>query len=269
MVDTVIINKSTETPNPTLEDSAKALGLDEQGNPVAEPNAKILGKFTSQEELEKAYQELEKKLGSKAKDPIEGSPDDNKSNTEPNPFTPDETKTDQENAKAAVENAGLNFDDLSNRYYAEGKLGDDDYAALEKAGIPKAMVDQFIEGQEAIAAVQRGKVVSAVGGEEEYQATLEWAAKNLTPKEIEAYNEAVENDDIDKVIYAAKSLRARFENSAGKEPSLTLAGDTSSSKLDTYESVAQLQKDMNTKEYWNDPAYRKKVEDKLARSNIL
>jgi hypothetical protein len=47
-------------------------------------------------------------------------------------------------------------------------------------------------------------------------------------------------------------------------------GATSGSgSADVYESVAQMQKDMASPEYKNDPAFRAKVAQKLSRSNIL
>ena len=46
-------------------------------------------------------------------------------------------------------------------------------------------------------------------------------------------------------------------------------GDTIGSVSDTFESSAQVISAMNDPRYANDPAYRKKVEDKIARSTAI
>lgn len=278
MVDTVTIK--TETPNPSLEEQAKALNIDTSKidttatSQSAEPSL-ILGKFHTQEDLIKSYQELEKKLGSKDKAPLEESPQEDESDD--NPFLPKDDqkankeadeKSDLDKAKEEVEKANIDFDSLSNKFWENGALDEEDYSTLEQGGFPKDMVDQFIEGQKAVVELQRMKVIASVGGEDEYAAMTEWAKVNLTPKEIEAYNDAVNDDDIDRVIYAAKALRARYQTDNGVEPKGVISGSTRSTG-DVYESIAQMKADMANPLYQKDPAFRLRVEQKLMRSNIL
>ena len=46
-------------------------------------------------------------------------------------------------------------------------------------------------------------------------------------------------------------------------------GDVNVTNTDTYGSVAQVTEAMNDTRYSKDPAYRKEVEDKLARSSVI
>ena len=99
----------------------------------------IGGKFESNEELLKAYQELEKKLGSgeeTATPPDEGN--------EP----PKEIETPPKE-EAPTEPTGLA---KFNQEYAEnGELSQDSYDELGKLGFSKTDVDNYIAGQQALA----------------------------------------------------------------------------------------------------------------------
>lgn len=277
MTDTVVIDKSSENPNPSLEETAVKMGIDPnavdstaQSQTAKEPSQKILGKFEDQAALEKAYTELEKKLGSTAKTD-ETKKEEDKS--EEKPASNDDTKKKNENvkdqAKEVVEKAGLDFDSLSEKYWENGSLDDSDYETLDKAGIPKELVDQFIAGQEAILSTTRETVFKEVGGEDNYSSMIEWARDNYKPGEIKAYDNAISGSDQAAARLAVLGLKARYEAAVGFEPTRAVSGDTSRSGGERYESIAQLQEDMRNPLYAKDSAFRKKVEQRLARSDIM
>jgi hypothetical protein len=70
------------------------------------------------------------------------------------------------------------------------------------------------------------------------------------------------------VKQAVLGLKARREAVVGFEPQRTVGGNAKP-VADVYESIAQLKADMNKPDYKRDPAFRAKVEQKLARSNIM
>ncbi len=49
-----------------------------------------------------------------------------------------------------VEAAGLNFNEFTAEFAEKGNWSLESYEKLAKGNIPKAMVDQFIEGQKAV-----------------------------------------------------------------------------------------------------------------------
>ena len=261
---TVSMDTSKDVAEPTLEESAAK--IDEQFPPPVEDRPEWLPeKFKSVEDMAKAYSELEKKLGSKpAPEPTEDVPSDQEVETEAD--VPSEA---EDAAREAVENAGLNFDDMSTRYWESGELPEADYKALEKAGIPKHLVDQFIAGQEAILNTTRQSVFSTVGGEEAYFTMTEWAADNMSKEEITAYNKAVNSGDMNMAMMAVKGLQARYAAEEGFEPQRQVAGENTKASASVYRSLAELQKDMADPRYSKDPAFRKDVENKLSRSDIM
>lgn len=268
MVDTVVVN--TTPAEPSLEETAKSMGINpETVDPTAiqqtapERPGWLPEKFKSPEDMANAYAELEKKLstGEKSAEPKEAPATEET----PKEETP---KTDEEQAREAVDKAGLNFDELSAKYWERGSLEDSDYEDLEKSGIPRHLVDQHIEGQKALLQLERQEALSIVGGEEAYTNMVKWAAEAFTEKEIESYDKAVNGNDKVARHMAIKGLQARFKAENGFEPKRTASG-TGRASADVYESIAEVQADMSDPRYSKDPAFIKRVEAKLARSNIF
>ena len=69
-------------------------------------------------------------------------------------------------------------------------------------------------------------------------------------------------------VKLAVSAIANRAGISGEKPQM-LEGDTTSSNPEIFESVAQVTSAMNDPRYEKDPAYRKSVEDKIARSSVL
>ena len=213
---------------------------------------KLAGKFASKEELEKAYIELEKKLGSKGKEP------------ETPPVDP--STVDNKQAEDIVKSAGLDINQMQQWYAQNGQLSEDHYKALEKSGIPKETVDQYIAGQEALAERQRDTLIGKVGGQESFTAMAEWAKANMSPAEIDTYNKATASNDMTVVENAVLGLAYRYQSAVGKDPKL-LGGKAPGNS--GFQSVAQLTAAMKDPRYEKDPAYRREVQNRLANSNIM
>lgn len=265
----VTIDTSNENPQPTLEELAAK--MDETSSTDAEaplPSEErpewLPEKFKSVEEMAKAYGELEKKLGKGNEETAE--PPAEEAGEEEN-TTADEGVEEQ--AQEAADKAGLDLDELTQKYWENGELAESDYEALEKAGYPKHLVDQFIKGQEAQAALIENQVFASVGGKSEYEAMIGWAGEELSEGEIKAFNKAVNSGDMDEVNAAVKGLKARYDASVGYEPARRITSDGGRPTDSVYRSVAELQKDMGDPRYKNDPAFRKDVEQKLGRSDIF
>lgn len=242
-----------------VEEKEAELANNGQDAPVEEPKEELLlGKFKSAEDLAKAYQELEKKLGSGGDDKVT----DTKADLEADP-----TKATDEQVTEIVEGAGLELDNVAEHYYANGALSDEHYEALEKAGIGRQYVDQYLAGVEAQASQTRDQIMGEVGGQEQFDVMAQWAAANMTEAELDEYNKAVGSRDAAAVRSAVMALAFRYQKEAGKDPNLV--GGNGGGKGGGFESLAQLTEAMKDPRYEKDPAYRKSVQDKLSRSNIM
>ena len=259
-------------PNPTLEEEAAAM----DAAPVVEDTPAIPEKFMRDgkpdyEALAKAYSELEKKQSGKKDETnteeevaAEAASDEGDAADAGD----ESSNTDEEAARETADKAGLDYDALSKEYWDNGKLDDASYDKLAKAGIPKHLVDGYIRGQQAIINETKASVFAEVGGEQNYDSMISWAADNLKENEIAAYDKAVNSGDMNQIALAVKGLKARYEAAEGVEPKVTVGGTTSKAN-DTFKSWAQVQKAMSDPRYTNDPAYIAGVEAKLARSGDL
>ena len=241
MVETVEIKQEETTSEKPVEENVT------QSKPEGLPE-----KFKSVEDLAKSYQELEKKLGDSQPKETEVSKNDN---------------SDLDIAEKAVETAGLNMDTLASEYAEKGELDEKSYEALEKAGIPKDYVNQFIEGQKAIADQQASSIKNMVGGSEAYTEMTAWAAENMSEEEKSAYNTAVNSKDLETAKLAVVGLKAKFERANGNEPNL-LEGKGTVSGEKGYASWAEVTRAMGDERYSKDPAYQAMVQEKLANSDL-
>ena len=124
MVEQVEI-KSAETTSdkPVVEESTKTEAPKEEAPKVEtkeEPKEKILGKFDTQEDLIKSYQELEKKIGEKQ---------ETKSETE----SEDKGLEIDQAAEKAVASAGLDMTALQNEYDTTGEVSKESMEKLSAA----------------------------------------------------------------------------------------------------------------------------------------
>ena len=252
MVDTVEIKTEETTSEKPVEEKQSTQSV--QGLPE---------KFKSVEELAKSYSELEKKLGEQAPKQEEVDP---VNKTELKSETPKQDNS-LEIAENAVEQAGLDFNALSQEYAEKGQLGEESYKALEQSGIPKEYVDQFIAGQKAIGDQQTNTVKNMVGGEESYNEMAQWASQNMTDAEKKAYNQAVNSPDMETVKLAVNSLQAKYQAANGTEPNL-VQGKATPVAEQGYDSWAQVTEAMADPRYAKDPAYQAAVKAKIANSEI-
>jgi len=183
-----------------------------------------------------------------------------------------EPKTAEEMDAAAIETAkaaGLDYDALSEKVGKTGKLDDADYVAFAKQGIPRAMVDQYIENAKEADASRGSKYLTGAGlTEETFQSAADWAAKGgLTAAEGKAYDAAVGSGDPGRINQALTFLSHKHSMAVGKEPKL-LNGEGGAT-AESYADKAQWMKDLNNPDYKTSPAFRDAVKNKLANSPAL
>jgi len=262
MVDTVVI-QSTPPATPEDHDQKMIDKVDAASNPPVEgtegtpPEDRpqwLPEKFKSPEDMAKAYSELEAKLG-------QAKPAD--------PPAADPAATPPADPEAALADKGLDLQDFSNEFAQSGELSAESYEKLGKAGYSRQIVDQYIEGQRAVAARFETDIMTEVGGAEKYTEITSWAKANLTPTEIAAYNAAVSSGNADQAKLAALGLGAKFEKANGSDPKRLLGGQSAGTTGDVFESMAQVTAAMKDPLYKADPAFRAKVQAKLARSNVI
>jgi hypothetical protein len=157
--------------------------------------------------------------------------------------------------------------------YAEnGTLTDAEVAEAAKAtGFSEAAVRQFMAGAPATAAAAAAPVLEAFGGMDNYRQFQDWtkAEGRLTPAEESTINKAINAGDYETAAQLMQAPMARWKADGGGQPARDVTNNPQGSQLpqgDVYDNWAQVTRDQGKPEYRNDPAFRKKVEDKIARS---
>jgi hypothetical protein len=212
----------------------------------------ILGKFKTQEDLVAAYKALETKLGAaKPAAPPAATP----------PGTPP-----AEGAPQATPIQTL-FDKAAAEYASSQQFTPETVTALESAGVPRSMIDNYVAGLQAQAQVAEQAVYGAAGGKAEFETMQAWAATNLTAEQIDAFNYAVGSGDINATKGAIANLKALYTSANGSDPAARVerqGGSGNEPPADMYRSKIEVQKDMNDPRYKNgEKAFHALVDRKL------
>ena len=106
-----------------------------------------------------------------------------------------------------------------------------------------------------------------VGGDKNYSNMLQWAQSNLTEQEINMFDSVMGRGDVASAFFAVNSLAQKYNDAAGYDGKM-LTGKPPSDRGDTYRSQAEMVAAMSDPKYDRDPAYRRDVMEKVARSDM-
>ncbi len=223
-------------------------------------NELLAGKYKDAQELEKAYVELEKKLGSPKEEAAKAE-----SETEPE-AKQEEDKPAQTNILETLwqeATTGDKYSDETLNTLKDMSPGDlasmhlDYRKQVETAGPQnRTLTQQDVTELKGVA-----------GGEQEYDNMLKWAQSNLNEQEIKMFDTVMERGDPLAAFFAVRSLAYRYQDVQGVDGD-TITGKPPKSSGDAFRSQQELVKAMADSRYDDDPAYRQDVMDKLARSNV-
>lgn len=246
----------------------------------------LAGKFKSTEELEKAYLEAQKLIsqrGQKVPEPEASEPE-----LTPEQYTPELGKQLYGDTVAtAIEAAEINPLEMAQKVYAGEDVSNYVDALVEKGGLPRSVVETYLQGVAPVKANPPAtpdspaqgltdadviELKALVGGEQQFQQLSQWAVANLDPQELADYNAAVDSGNKAAARFALKQLQVRA-TSGSQEPKLI--GGGSAIKADVFETdqqavEARSKRDKNGKFlYEADPKYRQWYDKTLARSNVF
>ena len=255
----------------------------------------LAGKYRTAEELEKAYGELERKLGEK------GNQDSETTNEtevqESNEVSQKEKETSEDSQDFYLEDGNVNYDSVNNQYGEQlgnifkesnidpwainnefhannGRISNEHYAQLEKAGLARDTIDTYLDGvrategyaNEDLTSRQIDTVRNSVGGKAEYDKIVGWAGQNLSKDEIQSFDELIGTGNVGAIQLAVSGLKAQYETANGFEGKM-YAGKPPKASSDTFRSQQELVAAMSDPRYDEDPAYRQDVIEKLERSD--
>lgn len=167
--------------------------------------------------------------------------------------------TSERDASDIVAKAGLNPDELRQQIEATGDLSDEAYAALEKSGLRRDLVETYVENLVYRMNKTRDEAMTYAGGEDEWNKLSNWAQNNLPDSEKIRYNELLATPEWKVAIDA---LRMRRDMAIG-EPNLIGGTNNIAGSQFGYRSKSEMKRDMSDQRYATDPAFRKEVMQKI------
>ena len=258
------------------EKEAESLKIGEEL--MSKQDKMLAGKYKSVEDLEAAYTELQKKLGDQPTTEVE-------SETEYELYTEDGSV----NYNTANELYGEQLGDLfksndidpfaMSKHFEvnNGTLSDEMYQQLDKAGLSKSVVDNYLDGvrnevglnpdtpEPVLSESEVDEVKNIAGGSEGYDALMEWAGNNLSKEDAKNYDDVLATANKSAIKFAVKALMGQYEDSQGRDSRIVTGKESST---ENYRSMAEVVRDMNKPEYQTDEAFRDDVLRKLSASNL-
>ena len=227
---------------------------------VEQQDQLLAGKYKDAQELEKAYMELQSKLGEKGNEETASAEEE----------TPEEPK---------LSTGASLITDAQKEYYDNGnKLSEETmakFSEMSSADLLQAYIEinannpqQAEEAQAAdITEAQISDIKKSAGGDQVYANVVNWAKDNLEKSQVNAFDEVVNTGSVEAIKLAVAGLKAQYDNANGVEGRM-VTGKAPVNSGDIYRSQAELVAAMNDPRYDRDPAYRQDVVEKLDRSNL-
>ena len=217
----------------------------------------LAGKYKDAEELEKAYIELQGKLGK----PKEEEPKEEPKAEETKEEEPKEEEPDYEFLDKL-------WEESKNEKYSDDLL--DKLNGMKPADVAQLYLN-YRSGVDSepqdLTQEQATELQQSVGGEKQYNTMLQWASNNFDEAEISRYDKVMESGDPDAAYFAVQALAAKYNDGVGVEGKM-LTGKPAADKGNNFRSQAEVVRAMSDPRYESDPAYRQDIYDKLERSNL-
>ena len=219
----------------------------------------LAGKYKDAADLEKAYLELQGKLGEKSDTDSEKAE------------TTDEKVEETEDSKEESESNILDqlWDEGSNNKISEETLKS--LSKMNPIEVAKLAMQQRQAGAKGESKEFTDKDVEQihglVGGQENYNNMMSWAQQNVSEQEVNMYDDVMELGNPLAAYFAVQTLALKYQDSSGKDGQM-ITGKAPKSTADVFNSQQEMIKAMEDDRYNDDPAYREAILQKLERSNI-
>lgn len=174
----------------------------------------------------------------------------------------------EEEAKKALADKGLSFDDAAAEYERDGKLSERTYQDLEKAGFGRNLVDAYIAGVEARSNAVANTIMNSVGGQEAYNKIANYIASK-GDSAIDAYNNLVEQGNVSAISMFLSGVQAEMTLKNGTSNRTIMGSQVSANVNSGYSSQDEMVKAMSDPRYESDMKYREEVVNKLRNSNFF
>ena len=263
---------ATMTYDPTPADqgefTADELDSLQVGENLQEAEEQLLaGKYENAQQLEKAYLELQQKLGR------------NEANSDAEDDDAEDYSEETEEETEELSPVQQVISEASAEWYENGELTEETLEQFKSMNSTE-LVEAYLAMQDIDALPEMGgesrditdqelnQIVNFAGGEEQYATLTQWAGENMAEEYIDAFDSVVDSGDPAAIQLALAGLMATYYEQNGYEGRMYTGKGAADQGAPVFRSQAEVVAAMNDPRYDTDPAYRNDVFEALERSNI-
>lgn len=167
------------------------------------------------------------------------------------------------------------LDEMQEEFEKDNKLSDNSYELLEKAGLSKAFINSFMNGQVAVGERFAKTVLDYVGGRSNFDKLAGFMANNHSEM-VDAFNSAMDRHDVVTIKALLDNGKTLMKATYGTRPqrSLTTVAKPvaptaqTTTKTEGFTSRQEMVKAMSDKRYQRDAEYRREVERKVMNATF-
>ena len=254
----------------------------EEGVPAVQPDPGeqselIGGKFRSQDDLLRAYQELERKQS-------QASGPDSEGLAQPQRYTAEQVvEYWGEDVVNAVGEAGLDMADLMWQADNGGDISEHYDALAQAVGVPRQVVENYVakaqieaDGAVELSDAEQTAIVNEIGGREAFDSLAKWARDGggMTEAELDDYNAIEQSGNVAAIRWALKAMQAKRAQSQPSEPKL-IRGQAPAETKRAFKSNAEALEAMNKRDsrgrrlYEVDSEYQRQFAEIMNNSDLF
>ena len=254
----------------------------EEGVPAVQPDPGeeselIGGKFRSQDDLLRAYQELERKQS-------QASGPDSEGLAQPQRYTAEQVvEYWGEDVVNAVGEAGLDMADLMWQADNGGDISEHYDALAQAVGVPRQVVENYVakaqieaDGAVELSDAEQTAIVNEIGGREAFDSLAKWARDGggMTEAELDDYNAIEQSGNVAAIRWALKAMQAKRAQSQPSEPKL-IRGQAPAETKRSFKSNAEVLEAMNKRDsrgrrlYEVDSEYQRQFAEIMNNSDLF
>ena len=254
----------------------------EEGVPAVQPDPGeeselIGGKFRSQDDLLRAYQELERKQS-------QASGPDSEGLAQPQRYTAEQVvEYWGEDVVNAVGEAGLDMADLMWQADNGGDISEHYDALAQAVGVPRQVVENYVakaqieaDGAVQLSDAEQIAIVNEIGGREAFDSLAKWARDGggMTEAELDDYNAIEQSGNVAAIRWALKAMQAKRAQSQPSEPKL-IRGQAPAETKRSFKSNAEALEAMNKRDsrgrrlYEVDTEYQRQFAEIMNNSDLF
>jgi len=260
---------------PGQEELAQQLLNEQEPQPEPQSDSGLIGgKFNTQDDLLKAYQELERK---QSQPQVDGP-----ASAQPQKYTAEQAaEIYGDEIVNSVNEAGLNMAELMWTADQGGDISQHYDALAQAIGVPKQVVENYVSKSQVdaapsgeLSAADEASIMNEVGGAEAFEQLSGWAKSNLEANELSDYNAVVDSGNKDAIRWALKAMQAKSSGGQPSEPRL-IRGQAPATEPRKFNSQSEVLEAMNKRDsrgrklYETDTEYQRKFAELLSNSDVF